>query len=229
METKRHRRSCLGDLPFDVLVQIAGNITTTSWSPMEDLRTLQGTCRFMRRLCRNPKVGRRTNLGRVPRSNNRWSPDGIAYQALLHRLTNIGNPQACFIIGMRAIFPGPVFTAPGPVLDENLQRAATGGHKAAAYVATILPYMANGGADIDATARQYMRQAAMGEEDSVAAPEGGGVTMWLDRLSCRHDSRGMIWGLINWDWLRSKKIVLPARADDHPCASENCGTHIDLG
>ena len=74
-----------------------------------------------------------------------------------------------------------------------------------------------------------MRQAAMGDEDSVAAPEGGGVTMWLDRLSCRHDSRGMIWGLINWDWLRPKKIVLPARADDHLCASENCDTYIHLG
>ena len=68
-----------------------------------------------------------------------------------------------------------------PVLDENLEHAAAGGHKAAAYVAAILLYMANGGAGIDATARQYMRQAAMGEEDSVAAPEGGGVTMWLDR------------------------------------------------
>ena len=75
---------------------------------------------------------------------------------------------------MRVVFPGPVFTAPGPVLDENLERAATGGHKAAAYVATILPYMANGGAGIDATARQYMRQAASmdDEEDSVAAPAG---------------------------------------------------------
>ena len=183
MESKRHRWSWLGDLPFDVLIQIAGNITTTSWSPMEDRRTLQGTCCFMRRLCRNPKVGRRINLGRVPRSNNRWSPDGIAYQALLHRLTNICNPQECFITGMCAVFPGPVFTAPGPVLDENLQCAAAGGHKAMAYVAAILLYMANGGTGIDATARQYMRQAAMGEEDLVAVPEGGGVTMWSDHLS----------------------------------------------
>ena len=109
---------------------------------------------------------------------------------------------------MRVVFPGPVFTAPGPVLDENLQRATAGGHKAMAYVAAILLYMANGGTGIDATARQYMRQAAMGEEDSVAAPEGGGVTMWLDHLSCCHDARGMICSLINWDWPRPKKIVL---------------------
>ena len=98
---------------------------------------------------------------------------------------------------MRAIFPGPVFTAPGPVLDENLQRATAGGHKAMAYVAAILLYMANGGTGIDATARQYMRQAAMGEEDSVAASKGGRSTMWLDRLYFHHAAQQMIWGLIN--------------------------------
>jgi hypothetical protein len=89
--------------------------------------------------------------------------------------------------------------------------------------------MANGGTGIDVTARQYMRQAAMGEEDSVAAPKGGGHTMLLDHLYCHHVAQQMIWGLINWDWPRTKKIVLPTRADDHPCASENCSTYIHLG
>ena len=100
---------------------------------------------------------------------------------------------------MRVIFPGPVFTAPGPVLDENLLRAAAGGHQGATYVSAVLLYMANGGTGIDATARQYMRQAAMGEKDSVASPKGGGRTMWLDHLYCRHAAQQMIWGLINWD------------------------------
>ena len=68
-------------------------------------------------------------------------------------MTNNGNPQACFITGMRAVFPGAVFTAPGPVLDENLEPAAGGSHKAATYVTTILLYMAIGSAGIDATAR----------------------------------------------------------------------------
>ena len=96
MEAKRRCRSWLGNLPFDVLIQIAGNVTVTSWSPMEDLCALWGTCRFMRRLCKNPEVGRRINLERVSSSNNRWSRR-IAYQALLYRLTNVGNPQPCFI------------------------------------------------------------------------------------------------------------------------------------
>jgi len=63
---------------------------------------------------------------------------------------------------MRVIFPGPVFTAPGPVLDENLLRATTGGHQGTAYVAAVLIHMANGGAGIDTTARHYIRQATMG-------------------------------------------------------------------
>ena len=114
----------------------------------------------MLRLCRNPEVGRRINLGQVS-STNRWR-NTIAYKALVQSLTNIGNLQACFEIGMCAGFPGPVFTAPGPVLDENLLRAAAGGHKIAAYVVTVLMYMANGGAGIDTTARHYIRQATMG-------------------------------------------------------------------
>ena len=68
----------------------------------------------------------------------------------------------------------PTFTPPGLIVEENLERAATGGHQAMAYVAAVLLYMANGGARIDATAREYMRQAASmdDEEDSVAAPAG---------------------------------------------------------
>ena len=81
MEAKRRRRSWLGDLPFDVLVQIAGNVAVTSWLLMEDHRSLRGTCRFMRRLCRNPEVGCHINLGLVS-STNRWT-NTIAYKALV--------------------------------------------------------------------------------------------------------------------------------------------------
>jgi len=103
---------------------------------MEELRALQETCHFMRRLSRNSEVGRRIDLGRVSNSR-RWSGTND-YHNLLHRLSNIGNPVAYFITRMHAIFPGPLFAPPWPVLDENLERAAAGGHKAAAYVAAVL-------------------------------------------------------------------------------------------
>ena len=71
-----------------------------------------------------------------------------------------------------------MFTTPGPVVDENLERAVAGGHNVAAYVTAALLYMANGGACVDDISRQYMRQAAVGMEESlVALPVvvGGGV------------------------------------------------------
>ena len=90
MEAKRCHWSWLGDLPFDVLIQITGNVAATLWFPLEDLHALWGTCRFTHRMCRNNKVDRRINLGRVS-SSNKWRSTK-AYQALLHRLTNIDNP-----------------------------------------------------------------------------------------------------------------------------------------
>jgi hypothetical protein len=66
-------------------------------------------------------------------------------------------------MGVLSSSRGPVITTL-PVLDENLARVAAGGHKVAAYVAAVLLYMANGGAGIDDTARQYMRQAVAMEE-----------------------------------------------------------------
>ena len=93
-----------GDLPFDVLIQIAAMSFVTSWGPMEELHALQETCHFMRPLSRNSEVGRRIDLGRVSNSR-RWSGTND-YHNLLHRLSNIGNPVAYFITRMHAIFPG---------------------------------------------------------------------------------------------------------------------------
>ena len=59
--------------------------------------------------------------------------------------------------------------------------------------------------------------------------QNGSLVTVNNRLLCRHGAQGMIWGLVNWDWPRPKKIMLPTRADDHPCASENCCTCIHLG
>ena len=66
------------------------------------------------------------------------------------------------------------------VIDKNLERAARGGHKVAAYVAAILLYMANGGAGVDNTVRQYMRQV-VGDEP-VKVPWSG--TLMLNNEEC---------------------------------------------
>ena len=131
---------------------------------MEDLRTLRVTYRFMLHVCLTTQVGRRIAVEWV--SNDILWHNTNEYQTL-HRVGKVGNLEACFISGMHLVFRGPMFTAPGPVLDENLKRAITGSHKVAANVAAVLLYMANGGVDVDDTARQYMRQVAMGMKEIV--------------------------------------------------------------
>ena len=64
----------------------------------------------------------------------------------------MGNLEACFIVGMIVVLRYPLLR-PLSVIDKNLERAACGRHKAAAYVAAILLYMANGGTSVDNTAR----------------------------------------------------------------------------
>ncbi|RLN11310.1 hypothetical protein C2845_PM09G12970 [Panicum miliaceum] len=134
---------------------------------MDHLRTLWVTCRFMRCVCSNPEVCRHISVEQL--SDDMYLYDPIGYFTLLPRLAQVCNPEACLIIGMHVVFRGPLITAL-PVLNENLERAAAGGHKVAAYVAAILLYLANGGTSIDDTTKQYMRQAMAVEESIQVAP-----------------------------------------------------------
>ena len=59
------------------------------------------------------------------------------YLTLLPRLAQVGNLEACFVIGMSTILRYPLLR-PLPVIDKNLESAARGGHKVAAYVAAVL-------------------------------------------------------------------------------------------
>jgi len=133
---------------------------------MEDLRSLRATCHFMRCVCRDPEVGR---LISVERFYQMYLYDHDGYLTLLPHLAQVGNLEACFIVEMIVVLRDPVIR-PLPVINKNLDRAARGGHKVAAYVAAVLLYMANGGAGVDNTATQYMRQA-VGDEP-VKVPWG---------------------------------------------------------
>jgi hypothetical protein len=104
-------------------------------------------------------------------------------------LSGLGNPEACFLSGIKAFF----IKHRG---YNDLRRAAKGGHDVAAYLYTILLYRDNGGAAADDTAKGYMRQVA-----------GGGSTTssrWLSNEGCLplrekavrklHYSTWRIWG-----------------------------------
>jgi hypothetical protein len=61
-------------------------------------------------------------------------------------LSGLGNPEACFLSGIKAFF----IEHRG---YDDLQCATEGGHDAAAYLCAILLYRDNGGAATDDTAK----------------------------------------------------------------------------
>jgi hypothetical protein len=80
-------------------------------------------------------------------------------------LTGLGNPEACFLSGIKAFF----IEHRG---YNDLRRAAEGGHDAADYLYAILLYRDNGSAAANDTAKGSMRRVA-----------GGGSTTSSIRLS----------------------------------------------
>jgi hypothetical protein len=104
-------------------------------------------------------------------------------------LTGLGNPEACFLSGIKVFF----IEHRG---YNDLKCTTEGGHDAAAYLYAILLYRDNGGAAVDDTVMGYMRRVA-----------GGGSTTssrWLSNEGCLplrekaartvHYSTWRIWG-----------------------------------
>ena len=153
MAARRHTPS-IQDLLTRVVVQIAGNLPATSFSPMDNLRCLQATCRFLCGVTSDRAIGQRIDVRQFTAAmlwNNR-----TAYAALFAHLTDIDNPEAFYITRMNNVFSKGTPRA-WPCIVE-LARAAERGHNVAAYVAAILLFRANTGADDDQAARWYMRQ-----------------------------------------------------------------------
>jgi hypothetical protein len=103
-------------------------------------------------------------------------------------LSGLGNPEACFLSGIKAFF----IEHRG---YDDLWRTAEGGHNAVAYLYAILLYKDNGGASADDTAKGYMRRVAGG---------GSTTSRWLSNEGCLplrekveralHYSTWRIWG-----------------------------------
>jgi hypothetical protein len=130
-------------------------------------------------------------------------------------LSGLGNPEACFLSGIKAFF----IEHRG---YNDLRHAAEGGHDAAAYLYAILLYGDNGGATPDNTAKGDMRRVAGG---------GSTTSRWLSNEGCLplrekaaralHYSTWRIWG-----------EPLPPLAqvrDDKPCAGTGGGWGVEKG
>jgi hypothetical protein len=159
-------------------------------------------------------VSRHLSIGGI-RDEISWVWDPTAYKAFLAMLTDLGNPEACFISGIKAVFMENMEC-------NDLQCATESGHDAAAYLYVIFLYKNNGGAAADDTAKRYMRRVA-----------GGGTTTsrWLSNkgfLPLRekvgraiHSSTWCIWG----ELLPPPEQVL----GDQPHGSNGGGYDVDKG
>jgi hypothetical protein len=122
----------------------------------------------MRRVCSHDDVGRHLSIEGI-QDEISWVWNTTAYKAFLAMLSGLGNPEACFLSGIKAFF----IEHRG---YNDLRRAAEGGHDAAAYLYAIFLYRDNGDATAYDTAKGYMRWVA-----------GGGSTtlsIWLTNEGC---------------------------------------------
>jgi hypothetical protein len=92
----------------------------------------------MRRVCGHADVGRRLSIEGI-RDEISWVWNPTSYKAFLAMLSGLGNPEACFLSGIKAFF----IEHRG---YNDLRRTAEGGHDAAAYLYATLLYRDNGDA-----------------------------------------------------------------------------------
>jgi hypothetical protein len=137
------------------------------------------------------------------------------YKEFLAMLSGLGNPEACFLSGIKAFF-----IEHGGYND--LRCTAEGGHDATAYLYAILAYRDNGDAAADNTAKGYMRRVAGG---------GSMTSRWLSNEGCLplrekaaralHYSTWSIWG---------EPLPPPAQVHgDQPCAGTGGGCGVEKG
>jgi hypothetical protein len=101
--TRHQPSSLLLGLPQDLRIEIAAHVGVTSERPLADLRSLRGTCSTMRQVCGHSDVSRHLSIEGI-RDEISWVWNPTAYKASLAMLTGLGNPEACYLSGIKAFF-----------------------------------------------------------------------------------------------------------------------------
>jgi hypothetical protein len=100
----QHKPSSLSlGLPQDLHIEIAARVGVTSEQPLADLRSLHDTCSTMRRVCGHNDVGRHLLIEGI-QDEISWVWNPTAYKAFLAMLSGLGNPEACFLSGIKGFF-----------------------------------------------------------------------------------------------------------------------------
>jgi hypothetical protein len=106
--------------------------------------------------------------------------------------------------------------------DNDLRRAAEGGHNVVSYLYAILLYRDNGGAAVDNTGKGYMRRVA-----------GGGSTMsrWLSNEGCLPLREKAARALHYLTWrIWGEPLPPPAQVrGDQPCVGNSGGCGVEKG
>jgi hypothetical protein len=141
----------------------------------------------MRRVCGHDDIDRRLSIEGI-RDEISWVWNSTAYKAFLAMLSGLGNPEACFLFGIKAFF----IEHRG---YNDLRCAAEGGHNAVAYLYAILLYRDNDGADAADTAKGYMRRVAGGSTTSSRWLSNKGCLLSREKAArVLHYSTWLIWG-----------------------------------
>jgi hypothetical protein len=169
----------------------------------------------MRRLCVHGYGGRRLSIEGI-RDEISWVWNPTAYKAFLAMMSCLGNPEVCFLSGIKAFF----IKHKG---YNDLWRAAEGGHHAAAYVYAILLYRNNSGAAADDTTNGYTRRVA-----------GGGSTTssrWLSNKGCLPLREKAVCVLYYSTWrIWGEPLPPPAQVrGDQPCIGTGGGCSVEKG
>ncbi|CAO2142935.1 unnamed protein product [Urochloa humidicola] len=148
---------------------------------MQDLRSLQRSCKWMYQVCRNRHVAKFIPMQRALERElfmvehyDRDYRDG-----LIAKLAEAGNKEACFHDGLRVVFDVNRTELQCPL--DNLASAADEGHNLAAYTLAMCLYRHNAGAVDDEKAKELIRK--LEGEDGPGAAAAGGVTVrqrWMN-------------------------------------------------
>ncbi|CAN6372762.1 unnamed protein product [Urochloa humidicola] len=168
----------------DLTITVAGLLAASSPDPMQDLRSLWRSCKWMWQVCKSRHVVKSIPVQHVQEHELYAVADyGRDYRNnLIGKLAKAGNVEACFRGGVRVVFD--VYRSELVYPLDNLKSAAHKGHNLAAYMLAVCLYRSNGSAVDDEKAKELIRKLEGEDGPGAAATGGGGVRQRWTNNAC---------------------------------------------
>jgi hypothetical protein len=169
----------------------------------------------MCRVCVHGDVGRHLSIEGI-RDEISWVWNLTTSKAFLAMLSGLGNPEACFLSGIKAFF----IEHRG---YNDLWHATEGGHDVAAYLYAILLYKDNGGATAEDTAKGYMMRVSSGGSTTSSR--------WLSNEGCLPLREKVTRSLHYLTWhIWGEPLAPPTQVrGGQPCAGTGGGCGMERG